>query len=184
LFEEILSRIARELDSGGLPYMVIGGQAVLLYGEPRLTKDIDITLGVGIEGLPRVEKVISNLNIRLLVENPDAFVRKTFVLPAQDEASGIRIDFVFSFSDYEKQAIARAASVEMRGVPVKFATLEDVVVHKVVAGRPRDLDDIKSIVLKNPDYDGQYIERWLQEFDRSLGENYTAVFRNLVDELN
>jgi hypothetical protein len=38
LFEEILSRIARELDSGGLPYMVIGGQAVLRYGEPRLTR--------------------------------------------------------------------------------------------------------------------------------------------------
>jgi len=29
--------------------MVIGGQAVLLYGEPRLTRDIDITLGIGVE---------------------------------------------------------------------------------------------------------------------------------------
>ena len=183
MFEEILSRIARELDSGGLPYMVIGGQAVLRYGEPRLTRDIDIMLGVGIEGVPRVEKAIGNLNLRMLVDDPGAFVRKTFVLPAQDEASGIRIDFVFSFSDYEKQAIARATSVEMRGVPVKFATLEDVIVHKVVAGRPRDLDDIKSIILKNPGYDSQYIERWLQEFDRSLAEDHLAVFRGLVDEL-
>ena len=183
MFEEILSRIARELDSGDLPYMIIGGQAVLLYGEPRLTRDIDIMLGVGIEGVPRVEKAIGNLNLRMLVEDPDAFVRKTFVLPAQDEASGIRIDFVFSFSDYEKQAIARAAGAEMRGVPVRFATLEDVIVHKVVAGRPRDLDDVKSIVLKNPSYDGQYIERWLKEFDRSLGEEHSAVFRSLLDEL-
>ena len=66
---------------------------------------------------------------------------------------------------------------------MRFATLEDVVVHKIVAGRPRDLDDVKSIVLKNPAYDGRYIERWLHEFDRSLGENYTAAFRSLVDEL-
>lgn len=183
MFEEILSRIARELDSGGLPYMVIGGQAVLRYGEPRLTRDIDITLGVGIEGIPRVEKAITNLNLRMLVKDPDAFVRKTLVLPAQDESSSIRIDFVFSFSEYEKQAIARAAGVEMRGVTVRFATLEDVVVHKVVAARPRDLDDVKSIVLKNPGYDGQYIEQWLQEFDRSLGESHSAVFRNLLDEL-
>jgi predicted nucleotidyltransferase len=183
LFEEILARIARELDRGDLPYMIIGGQAVLRYGEPRLTKDIDITLGVGVEGVPRVEKAISNLNVRLLVEDPAAFVRKTFVLPAQDEASGIRIDFVFSFSDYEKQAIARASSVEMRGVPVRFATLEDVIVHKVVAGRPRDLDDVKSIVLKNPGYDERYIEQWLQEFDRSLGEGHSAVFQALLDEL-
>jgi predicted nucleotidyltransferase len=110
-------------------------------------------------------------------------VRKTFVLPAQDEASGIRIDFVFSFSEYEKQAIARAAGVEIEGVLVRLATLEDLIVHKVVAGRPRDLDDVKSIVLKNPSYDGQYIEQWLQEFDRSLGEGHSAVFRNLLDKL-
>lgn len=29
--------------------MIIGGQAVMVYGEPRLTKDIDITLGVDIK---------------------------------------------------------------------------------------------------------------------------------------
>jgi hypothetical protein len=32
--------------------MIIGGQAVLLYGEPRLTKDIDITLGRGCQNYP------------------------------------------------------------------------------------------------------------------------------------
>ncbi|GAH87084.1 unnamed protein product, partial [marine sediment metagenome] len=29
--------------------MIIGGQAVLLYGEPRLTRDIDVTLGDDID---------------------------------------------------------------------------------------------------------------------------------------
>jgi hypothetical protein len=32
--------VARELKEASIPYMVIGGQAVLLYGEPRLTRDI------------------------------------------------------------------------------------------------------------------------------------------------
>ncbi|MBI4745658.1 MAG: hypothetical protein HY786_03715, partial [Deltaproteobacteria bacterium] len=46
MFEEILARIGAALDKYNIPYMIIGGQAVLLYGEPRLTRDIDITLGV------------------------------------------------------------------------------------------------------------------------------------------
>ena len=46
MFEELIVKIARELKKADLPYMIIGGQAVLLYGAPRLTKDIDITLGV------------------------------------------------------------------------------------------------------------------------------------------
>ena len=43
MFQKLLKRIARELDRIKIPYMVIGGQAVLIYGEPRLTKDIDIS---------------------------------------------------------------------------------------------------------------------------------------------
>lgn len=52
MLEELFERIATALDQGALPYMIIGGQAVLLYGEPRLTKDIDITLGAGLDRLP------------------------------------------------------------------------------------------------------------------------------------
>jgi len=33
--------------------MIIGGQVVLLYGEPRLTRDIDITPGVNIDELAK-----------------------------------------------------------------------------------------------------------------------------------
>ena len=49
MFEEILAALSRVLQKRSIPYMVIGGQAVLLYGEPRVTRDIDITLGVGMQ---------------------------------------------------------------------------------------------------------------------------------------
>jgi hypothetical protein len=44
--------------------MVIGGQAVLLYGEPRLTKDIDIKefdLALGTNFLNSFKRIKSNL---------------------------------------------------------------------------------------------------------------------------
>jgi hypothetical protein len=41
MFEELLIRIAKALDNNYIPYMIVGGQAVLLYGEPRLTKDME-----------------------------------------------------------------------------------------------------------------------------------------------
>jgi hypothetical protein len=54
MFEELLARLASHLSRHNLPYMVTGGQAVLLYGEPRLTKDIDVTLGVDTDHLARL----------------------------------------------------------------------------------------------------------------------------------
>lgn len=39
--KRLIKRIAKVLDKEKIPYMIIGGQAVLIYGELRLTKDID-----------------------------------------------------------------------------------------------------------------------------------------------
>jgi len=41
MIEKFIKRTAQCLDRQKIPYMIIGGQAVLLYGRPRLTRDID-----------------------------------------------------------------------------------------------------------------------------------------------
>jgi predicted nucleotidyltransferase len=183
VFERLLKKIALQLKRGAIPYMVIGGQAVLLYGEPRLTRDIDITLGVGKEDLSKVKKILRTLGLKILVKNDKDFVAKTMVLPALDRESGIRIDFTFSHSLYERQAIERAKEIKLGRTPVRFASLEDLVIHKVIAGRARDLEDVRCILLKNPTYDSQDIEKWLAEFDKSLGEHFLKVFRAIEKEI-
>jgi predicted nucleotidyltransferase len=176
VFQKLLEKIAAALDKQQVPYMVIGGQAVLLYGEPRLTKDIDITLGIGIEGLAKIKRVVSSLHLEYLADHVEEFVKETMVLPVIDAPSGIRVDFIFSNSPYERQAIERARPIKFGKTDVKFAALEDVVIHKIIAARARDIEDIRCILLKNPDYDSRYIEKWLEEFDTSLGKNYRASF--------
>jgi hypothetical protein len=160
--------------------MIIGGQAVQLYGEPRMTRDIDLTLGLGSEGLDRVIRVCDRCGLKPLPADPPAFVRETMVLPALEERTGIRVDFVFSFTDYERQAIGRSRPVELGGVSVHFAAVEDVVIHKLVAGRPRDVEDVRSIVAKNPGIDRGYIEEWLGGFDRALDRDITSSFHRLI----
>jgi predicted nucleotidyltransferase len=148
--------------------MVIGGQAVLLYGEPRLTKDIDITLGVNIDQLGVLLEMVREVPLRPLPNDIPSFVKKTMVLPALDEDSGIRIDFIFSFTPYEREAIARARHVLLSGQQIRFAALEDLIIHKIFAGRPRDLEDVRILVLKNPAVDRAYVEKWLKQFDIAL----------------
>jgi predicted nucleotidyltransferase len=178
MFQKLLSKIAARLDKSGIPYMVIGGQAVLLYGEPRLTKDIDITLGVGVEDLKKVLRAVAGMKLKVLVDHVEDFVKKTMVLPAAD-SSGLKVDFIFSFSPYERQAISRAVRVRLGKSRVKFASREDVIIHKIIAGRARDLEDVRSIILKNPGYDKRYVRKWLKEFDESLGEDFFRSFQKI-----
>lgn len=180
MFQKLLERIALALLEQKIPYMVIGGQAVLLYGEPRLTRDIDITLGTGVKDLHKIVKISENLGFHPLVKNIDDFVIDTMVFPVIDEKSGIRIDFMFSFSPYERQAIERSRRIRIGRTEVRFAALEDIVIHKMVAERARDIEDAKAVLLKNPDFDAGYIRKWLSEFDRSLGTDFQESFEELI----
>ena len=143
---------------------------MLLYGEPRLTRDIDVTLGAGTDRLRDVLVALGEIPLRPLPEDPSDFVERTMVLPALHDATGVRVDLVFSFTPYEQEAIARARAVTLGGEKVRFASPEDVIIHKVFAGRPRDLEDVASIVRNQADLDRAYIRRWLQEFDASGDE--------------
>jgi len=167
VIEELIKKIAQCLDEDNIPYMIIGGQAVLLYGTPRLTRDIDITLGVDTDKFLLVENICRKLGLKILPEDPEDFARETKVLPAEEAKLRIRVDFIFSFTEYETQAMNRTKKVIMDDYPVKFASCEDVIVHKMIAGRAIDVEDIKSILIKNKDsIDLKYIGGWLSEFSK------------------
>ncbi len=55
------------------------------------------------------------------------------MLPAHHEASGIRVDFVFSATPYEQEAISRATVVYLAGASVPFTSAEDLIIHKLFA---------------------------------------------------
>ena len=184
MFDKTLSAIGKSLKKHDLPYIIIGGQAVLLYGEPRLTRDIDITLGVSIDLLETLLSVIKELSLVPLPEDIEKFVRQTMVLPALDEATGIRVDFIFSFTPYETEAIKRAKRVTILDQKVNFASPEDLIIHKIFSGRPRDIEDVRTVLVKNFDIDKQYIRRWLKEFDNSSEENnFIKIFEGIVKGL-
>jgi predicted nucleotidyltransferase len=165
MIEKLIRKIAESLDQEQISYMIIGGQAVLLYGSPRLTRDIDITLGVDTDQFSVVEGISKKLGLQNLPENPGEFARETKVFPAQDPETKMRVDFIFSFTPFESQAISRAKAVLMNDYPVKFASCEDLILHKMFASRAIDVEDVKGILQKHKSsIDLGYIEKWLSEF--------------------
>ncbi len=164
--EELIARIARCLDEKNIPYMITGGQAVLIYGRARMTRDIDFTLGVDCDKYEKIVEVCKSAGIRILPEDPKSFAAETMVLPAEDTSSKMRIDLTFSFTAYERQAIKRAGKIEVAGYNVQFAACEDVIIQKLVAGRAVDIEDVKSILAKQGDaVNIEYIRKWLREFE-------------------
>jgi hypothetical protein len=81
------------------------------------------------------------LRLEPLPEDPLRFAQETFVYPARHRSTGFRVDFIFSTTDYKRQAIDRAVLVDLGGTSIPFASAEDLIIHKLFAGRARDWED-------------------------------------------
>lgn len=179
MLSKVYEKLAKAFEKYQLPYMVIGGQAAILFREPRFTNDIDITLGIGPGGLDNILKICKEYEFRILVENPDEFVEQTFVLPVYDENCFMRIDFIFSLSDFERDAISRAGQVDINGVKINFCSLEDIIIMKVFSGRVRDIEDVQSIIKKNPNYDRVMIENYLASLSETIDVDLVARWKKI-----
>jgi predicted nucleotidyltransferase len=98
------------------------------------------------------------------------------VLPCLDRASGIKIDLIFSTSEFERQALTRSIGVTMEGSDVAIVSVEDLIIMKIVAGRGRDLDDARTIVAKHPKLDVEHIRTWLRWFEKLLDRSLVRDF--------
>jgi hypothetical protein len=171
VFEQLMARLARTFDAARVPYIIIGGQAVLHHGEPRFTRDIDISLGVDTAAVPQVLKAIAECGLKPLVESPQAFVERTYILPAHDPMTELRVDLAFTLTPFERQAIGRAVKFQMDGYPVAVASAEDLIIHKLFAGRPRDIEDIRGVLArKQGKVDREYLRYWIRQFAQIEGK--------------
>ena len=182
MLSELLVQISQALSQARIPYMIIGGQAVMLYGERRLTKDIELTIGMDVDedSVKLIGALAGKLGIKILPQDPLSFARKTMALPGIHQKSKIRVDFIFSNSIFEQQALRRRRAKRLKNRKVFFASVEDVIILKIIAGRPRDLEDMRRIMIKQGKLDYAYLKKWLMKFSSAPNADYWKTFQSLL----
>jgi hypothetical protein len=128
-------------------FCFIGGVAVQRWGNPRFTQDIDLTL---MTGFGNESAVVAKLLTFLLPRLPDAadFALRSRVLLAKTQDS-IPVDIALGALPFEERSVSRASGwTVLPGVVLQTCSAEDLVVHKIFAGRPRDWDDVESVFIR------------------------------------
>ncbi len=162
-----LVKLAQTLSDNKIPYMVIGGMANAVWGEPRATLDIDVTIWVDEDATANVVSILSGL-FRSLITDHISFVRETNVLPLESE-DGVRVDLIFGKLPYEQEAIARAVEVAIENVPVRVCTPEDLILHKIISDRERDINDARGVTIRRmSSLDISYLEPRIRELSDAL----------------
>jgi len=65
---------------------------------------------------------------------------------------------------FEQSAIDRSKLYDMSGIRVRLPQVEDLLVMKAIAHRPKDLLDIEGLLAANPKADVELVRQWVREF--------------------
>jgi len=93
------------------------------------------------------------------------------VLPVVHTATEMPVDIVFAGPGLEEVFLARRRRLVRGGTSIPVASPEDLVVMKILAGRPRDDDDVGSILRAMPTLDMGHVEKTLVLLERALGQS-------------
>src|SRR6185503_15584089 len=128
-------------------WYVFGAQAVILWGRPRFTDDVDVTVELRLEQVPPLLAAMSAAGFEpRLQEGVEAFAARTRVVPFLHTATRTPLDVVLAGPGLEEEFLARARRVKIGTTHVPVISPEDLVITKVLAGRSKDLDDVDGIL--------------------------------------
>ncbi len=155
---DVVAALAALLGAHRVGWVVMGAVAANRYRrEVRLTGDLDLLLAShGSDGLGALEAAFENAGWSVRRGSPDGAILRL------RHATLGAVDLVLAETEYQRAAIERAVSdLSGRGVPLRVLRIEDVLVHKLIAGRSRDIADIEDILARRPELDEAYVERWV-----------------------
>lgn len=159
------------LDSQGRQFCIIGGIALIRWGTPRFTRDVDIALLTGFGREDEFTIPLLNAGYTGRVSDAAAFARRNRVLLV-NAPNGISIDISLAALPFEAQAIRRADMFEfIPGCSLRTCSAEDLIVLKLFAFRPQDLADVQSVVeLRGKSLDWDYIDENLSPLAEAKDE--------------
>ncbi len=168
---ELLSDLAAALDALGAGWYVFGAQAALVWGRPRLTTDVDVT----VKSSGSTEHLVNTLDTHgfaLRIDATATFIRTTRVVPLEHRASGLALDVVLAGPGLEDLFLARAVPIDVAGTIVPFISPEDLIVTKLLAGREKDIEDVRGVLSeRGPDLDLAQIRATLGLLEDALGQS-------------
>lgn len=128
-------------------FCFIGGLAVLRWGEPRETVDVDLTLLTGFGGEAHfIDALLGRFEPRIEDAVEFALTRRVLLLRA---ASGVGIDVALGGLPFEELAVDRAtAFLFPPDVSLSTCSAEDLVVFKAFAARPKDWVDLEGVLVR------------------------------------
>ncbi|MBN1897815.1 MAG: nucleotidyltransferase [Spirochaetes bacterium] len=156
--KKAIAILTRIFNSINIPFALIGGISLESWGLSRATYDIDFLI------------IVENHQLQILKDK----LKKNKFEPIKTSGlekwmlrflfNGIQIDILMAMDDLTKNALKRRVLKECIGIKTYIASVEDLILLKLRLSRPRDIDDVISLINFNKNtIDREYLKRWVKK---------------------
>lgn len=167
---DVLKIIGQRLEAAHIPFMLTGSFAMAYYGQPRMTRDLDLVVSMG----------SGNINGLVAVLSPDFYVDTDAIRAAirterlfnlLHNATGIKVDLIVRKSaEYRRVEFDRRQPVQLGGVQTWIVSREDLILSKLVWAKDTNSElqrrDVKNLL--DEAVDQAYLEYWAERLDVKL----------------
>ena len=167
---ELLAAFAETARENGWRWYVFGAQAVVAYGRPRMTADVDVAVDSG--GRTNLELVdgLRAGGFGTRMELDAAFLSSARLLPMVHHATAMPVDVVVVQPGLQEEFLERSRAVDVGGVLVPVISPEDLIASKILAARRKDLEDVRGVLLERwESLDFEQLEAVVTRLDEVLG---------------
>jgi hypothetical protein len=137
---------------------LVGALARAVWARPRASTDVDFAVAYDPERLPLLYEALTRARFERTMELRAA--------SEKDELPELSVDFLVTHTPFEQEALSRRVSAIVGPVHTFVVSPEDLIVYKLLAGRPKDWDDMADVVATRAaagqQLDWAYIQRWAE----------------------
>lgn len=133
--------LIKHLNEAKIKYLIIGGVAAIIYGIPRITKDIDIAIIPEYKTIEKFLEILKKVNFGTayttnpskILESKVTIFEDYFRLDILTEADGF--DFNLSW--------AKREIISVKEINLNVVSMQDLIIMKKASGREIDLEDVR-----------------------------------------
>jgi len=163
---EILKLVCTFLKEEKAVYVVVGGLAVLFYGIPRTTLDVDIIIGMDLAGIKRFVGFLKENDFFADEEDIKRAFEEKSHLTIEDKSTMIRLDIKGIYSENDRLTLKRRRKVNLADFEFYVASPEDLIANKLLFGSEQDIKDAEGIYVRQFDnLDMAYLEERCKNLD-------------------
>jgi len=162
-----LTELCLFLDNIRVDYILIGGLAVSIWGEPRATVDIDFLISLKTDDFDFLtEKLKQSDRFIFVHDKPMIFGKISFLRATLKSNPDISVDVLFADDEFKNEALKRKETVRIDDFSINIAAPEDLIILKFLSGRGQDrLDAEKILEIQKEHLDREYMQRWAERLD-------------------